>query len=293
VMSIFTRPTASAKFRLRWLGYDRAEVDEFLRQTQADRQRLQEDLAQLEAVMTNQGEERRREFERLSLLRIEVASCLETSVGALRAATERLSSTPLSTPAPRLVPEALKPAATWAPFRLKWPNLRGRRFGAALSGLSLQSMSGERRRALVAAGSAAVLILAVVTYQYQPRASERPAAAMAEAGHESSRPVLSPAPSGPPAPMIQQVEGLVLTLTARRTCWIGASIDGGQRLERGLKPDETIMLRADQEAVLRVGDAAALSVLINKQLAKPLGAAGQVVTARITRANYLSFLTDK
>jgi hypothetical protein len=32
-------------FRRRWRGYDRNEVDEFLRRTAADRQQLQEDLA--------------------------------------------------------------------------------------------------------------------------------------------------------------------------------------------------------------------------------------------------------
>jgi hypothetical protein len=52
-------------------------------------------------------------------------------------------------------------------------------------------------------------------------------------------------------------------------------------------------VRANDEAVLRVGDAAALSVLINNQVARPIGAAGQVVTARITRANYLTFLASE
>ena len=83
---------------------------------------------------------------------------------------------------------------------------------------------------------------------------------------------------------------LVLTLTALRSCWIGTVIDGGQRLERLLKPDETVMLHAHDEVVLRVGDAAALSVLINNQPASPLGAAGQVVTKRISRSNHLSLL---
>ena len=46
-------------FRLSLRGYNRAEVDEFLRQTAADRQRLQEDLAQLEAFMATSGDERR------------------------------------------------------------------------------------------------------------------------------------------------------------------------------------------------------------------------------------------
>jgi len=53
------------------------------------------------------------------------------------------------------------------------------------------------------------------------------------------------------------------------------------------------MLRAEQEAVLRVGNAAALTMLINNRVAKPLGVAGQVVTTRVTRANYHSYLADE
>src|SRR5262245_60798268 len=89
--SIFTRRGESpASFRISWRGYDCAEVDEFLRQTAADRQRLQEDLAQLEAFMSTSGD--RREMERLAAVRREVASCLETSIGALRTATGLLAA---------------------------------------------------------------------------------------------------------------------------------------------------------------------------------------------------------
>jgi DivIVA domain-containing protein len=262
VISIFTRPTDHPRFRLRWLGYDRAEVDEFLRQTETERHQLKEDLAQLETVMASHGDQRRREAEQLSVLRIEVASCLEASIGALRGATERLSATPQrNAPAPHPIAEA---AVLSFPAR-------------------------PRRRMLVAAGSAAALIFAVLAYQYHPRANERAAPTVPAAVHETSK----PAPSGSPAPVNQKVDGLVLALTARSTCWVGTSIDGGQRLERVLKADETIMLRAEREAVLRVGNAAALSMLINNRVAKPLGVAGQVVTTRVTRANYLSYLANE
>jgi hypothetical protein len=106
-------------------------------------------------------------------------------------------------------------------------------------------------------------------------------------------PATSAPTEAPPSPVIAQREdGLVLTLTARRACWIGSTLDGGQRLERMLVPNETIMLRATNEAMLRIGDATALSVLINNQPAKPLGTTGQVVTHRITRANYKNLLEN-
>jgi DivIVA domain-containing protein len=277
-MSIFTRGTEAATFRRRWLGYDCAEVDEFLRQTEVDRQRLQEDLAQLEAVMAGHGEERRREQERLAALRTEIASCLETSIGALRKATERLSP-PQGASGPQSVADEPRQAAWFVTPRAK----RRRR-------LSMPAWaSGPRQRVMIAVGSAAVLVLAVVSYQYQPRASEMPAPVQ-DTRTALSEPITAPVVSVPPAPVVQEVAGLVLTLTALRPCWIGTSIDGGQRLERELKPHETIMLRADREVVVRIGDASALSVLINNELAKPFGAPGQVVTTRITPANYRSFL---
>ena len=43
-----------------------------------------------------------------------------------------------------------------------------------------------------------------------------------------------------------------------------------------LAANETIMLRATNEAVLRIGDASAISVLINNQPTRRLGATGQV-----------------
>ena len=89
-----------------------------------------------------------------------------------------------------------------------------------------------------------------------------------------------------------ETEGLILTLTARKLCWITALVDGGRRMERLMPPDETIVLHAQDEAFLTVGDAAAISMLINNQPAKPLGTDGQVVNLRITRTNYPSYLIE-
>ena len=48
--SIWRRGTQPAKFRIAWRGYDRAEVDDCLRRADADRERLQEEVAQLSAM---------------------------------------------------------------------------------------------------------------------------------------------------------------------------------------------------------------------------------------------------
>jgi DivIVA domain-containing protein len=302
--SIFTRREEPPAFRISWRGYDRAEVDEFLRQTAADRQRLQEDLAQLEAVMATTGDERR-EMERLAAVRREVASCLETSIGALRTATGLLASAaPPSFAQPAASLHTLTPRVQLEPHR-ELPAVISQFGNLASFRPKLPAWSIERRKPLlVGLGSVAALMFAGFIYQNQPSANEMPAAPPAAAARATAPPVAAPlgadppvaaAPApveAPPAPAPAREDGLVLTVTARRACWIGSTLDGGQRLERLLAANETIMLRATTEAVLRIGDASAISMLINNQPTKSLGAAGQVVTHRITRTNYRNLLEN-
>jgi hypothetical protein len=157
----------------------------------------------------------------------------------------------------------------------------------------------ERRKPIVVGlASIAALIFAGFMYQNQPSASEMPSAPVTPAVQPAIPPAeaplaaVPPLPEAAPIPAPERENGLVLTVTARRACWIGTTLDGGQRLERMLVPNETIMLRATTEAVLRIGDATAISVLINNQPTKPLGTTGQVVTHRITRANYRNLLEN-
>jgi hypothetical protein len=69
-------------------------------------------------------------------------------------------------------------------------------------------------------------------------------------------------------------------------------VDGTRQLERLLKRGETVVLVARREAVLRIGDAGALTLLLNGQRTRPLGVPGEVVSPRITPANYASFLVS-
>jgi DivIVA domain-containing protein len=294
---MFTRREEAPAFRISWRGYDRAQVDAFLRQTAADRQRLQEDLAQLEAVMATSGDERR-EMERLAAVRREVASCLETSIGALRTATGLLNS---AAP-PAVLPPAPVQTITTRVTR-EQPHVTSRFGNLARVSASLReklpSWSFERRKP-IAAGLASItaLIFAGFMYQNQPSASEIPSAPPPAAIQGTAPAAPAPVPATPPPAAVADMpapareDGLVVTITARRACWIGSTLDGGQRLERMLVPNETIMLRATTEAVLRIGDATAISVLINNQPTKPLGTTGQVVTHRITRANYRNLLEN-
>jgi hypothetical protein len=109
---------------------------------------------------------------------------------------------------------------------------------------------------------------------------------------------LSPVPPAQtdPGPEAQSTvaagaSNLVLVLTTRDDCWLSTSVDGAEPLERLLPAGRTVRLQAQQEAVLKIGNAAAVSVLINGQPTRPLGVEGQVVTLRVTPLNFQSFLS--
>jgi DivIVA domain-containing protein len=237
------------QFRRRWRGYDRNEVDEFLRRTAADRQQLQEDLAQLETVMASRAGVRHRTPGREPVR--------QTGTQGLESQTA---------PAPARPPQG-RQISNKAPERLRmWTT--------------------SRQHLLMGAMSLVALVSLAFAFHYLPPWSG-PVAQVA-ASEDGLKSVPLPRPAFEPAG--QPVDGLLLTLIARGSCWIRTTVDGEPPRERLLRPNDTIWLRAKEEAVLRVGDAAALSLLINNQPAKPLGAAGQVITTRITRVNYPNFL---
>jgi hypothetical protein len=344
----------SGPFRLRWRGYDPGQVDEFLDRTAADRRRIEEDLAQLETFIAARAEEcRRRDYERLTLLQIDVASCLEISIGALHTATEVLSTNQIrraqSEQALEIVgpPEPEQPAtmvksgriddrltllqndvascleASIGALRTATEVLSKNHIHSAQPKQALEVVGPpepQQRAAVVKSGrirlrwrplthakalvaSVALLALVPASFFYRSISGEAPLDEPASAAlSRREAPLNVPAsttlatpldrvePKTPTGMVAHEPEGLVLTITATRECWIRTYIDGGTPLERLMKADETIMLRANDEVVLRIGDASALSLLINTKPGKPLGAKGQVVTTRITRSNYLSML---
>jgi hypothetical protein len=61
-------------------------------------------------------------------------------------------------------------------------------------------------------------------------------------------------------------------------------------VDRLLQPGERRTIEVRREMVLTAGDAAAISMTLNGADAKPLGKVGEVVSARLTRANFKEFL---
>ena len=248
-----------------------------------------------------QPEDNLRELERLAKLRREVAACLlEVSAAAERDAEALLSAgtgMPGSAASAREVVQPTGDVGTTGQAHPAW----SRRF---LYGSFVLGLAGG-------------FVLALLT---RPFGSEPPPRETGEARQQipevaavPSAPDLIEATPAPPATVATQVAEeelreetgetpippavtppvVVLTLTARRPCWISAVVDGGEPVECLMPRAETIVLQVEEEVSLRVGDAAALSILVNDQPMKPLGADGQVVNLRITPANFHTFLLDE
>jgi cytoskeleton protein RodZ len=122
----------------------------------------------------------------------------------------------------------------------------------------------------------------------EPLAAERIAATATEI----------PAPSAAPADAVVRAGGargtaapaVSLAVTANAQCWLSATIDGQPTMTRLVSPGEQIALTADRELVLKIGDATAVTIRLNGEPMRTLGAAGEVVTVRLDRANLQDFL---
>ncbi len=112
----------------------------------------------------------------------------------------------------------------------------------------------------------------------RPAAEPPPAAAPQTAAASGSPAVAAPA------------NHLTVALTARRPCWISATVDGQKTIERLLQAGEQQTVTVKREMVLTAGDASAIALQFNGADARGLGKAGEVVTARFNLANYKDYL---
>jgi cytoskeletal protein RodZ len=110
-------------------------------------------------------------------------------------------------------------------------------------------------------------------------------ASLPAANPDVVRAVAPATPSAPPA-----VDGLTIALLVKRPCFVSATVDGQKVVDRLLQAGERKTIEVRREMVLTAGDATAISMTLNGVDAKPLGKAGEVVTARVTLANFKEFL---
>jgi transcriptional regulator with XRE-family HTH domain len=119
----------------------------------------------------------------------------------------------------------------------------------------------------------------------------------AVATHEAA---VSPAPKATSGEIPKETPTAEQTSTAisvdvqtRGECWLSATADGQRLFYRLLTAGEAAHIVANDSIVLRVGDAAAVSLIINGTAGRPLGAAGEPVTIRLTPQNYRDFLNGR
>jgi cytoskeletal protein RodZ len=121
------------------------------------------------------------------------------------------------------------------------------------------------------------------------------AASPAPAATSPASPATSPAPpaadaSVTPAVATASADLLTVALTARRPCWISATVDGRKAIERLLQTGEQQTVTVRREMVLTAGDAGAIALQFNGADARGLGKSGEVVTARFNLTNYKDYL---
>jgi cytoskeletal protein RodZ len=131
-----------------------------------------------------------------------------------------------------------------------------------------------------------------------PAVSEQPAASLgtASAGPERGKPAAAPgtaaaattAATPPVSP--EASDRVTVAVVATAPCWVSAIVDGERVVARQFQTGERISFEVGRSVVLTAGDAAALAVTLNGEEARPLGSAGQVVTVRVTPANFKEYL---
>ena len=81
---------------------------------------------------------------------------------------------------------------------------------------------------------------------------------------------------------------VVLELT--EPCWLSVSLDGTRQPSRTGASGERIEFAVQRSITLTAGNAGALSMTLNGEPARALGAAGSVVTTTIPASGFESFL---
>jgi cytoskeletal protein RodZ len=83
---------------------------------------------------------------------------------------------------------------------------------------------------------------------------------------------------------------LAIILTANEACWLSISVDGTRVPSRTLNAGERVEFTVLRSITLTAGNAGALAITLNGRPARPIGAAGEVVTRTISASGYETFL---
>jgi cytoskeleton protein RodZ len=132
-----------------------------------------------------------------------------------------------------------------------------------------------------------------------PPALPAVATAPPAAGTEHAPTSPAPPPAGQTATDVRAAvaatvaDRLTVEVSVKRPCWVSATVDGQKAIDRLLQPGEQKTLEVRREMVLTAGDASAIALTFNGADARPLGKAGDVVTARFTLTNFKDYLQQR
>jgi transcriptional regulator with XRE-family HTH domain len=84
--------------------------------------------------------------------------------------------------------------------------------------------------------------------------------------------------------------GFTVALAVSRPCWISATVDADKQAQWMLRAGDRRTFHVHRELVLTARDAGAVEMLVNGLVAKPLGRSGEIVTARLSPANFRQYL---
>ncbi|HEY7170645.1 MAG TPA: helix-turn-helix transcriptional regulator [Vicinamibacterales bacterium] len=86
---------------------------------------------------------------------------------------------------------------------------------------------------------------------------------------------------------------LTVSIVARGTSVMTVVVDGKSQGEQAIAAGDRRFFAAERELVVDVADAAAVSLTVNGEPARPLGTSGQPATLNLTPANYKDYLISR
>ena len=118
-----------------------------------------------------------------------------------------------------------------------------------------------------------------------------PPAATAPAPAAATSPTVQPSPpAAAPASQAANATSIRLDIHPTGDCWVRAVVDGRTVISRLMHAGDTEVQEVRDTAVVDVGNAGTFAYSINGRPGKPLGADGQVRTARITRQTLTQYI---
>ena len=204
----------------------------------------------------------------------------------------------------------LDPAATLQDFLVRFPmEGKNKAVGRSYESSGHHEFQSQQQMARISLGLALISIPIIVFLVYLGMAGNSnglmEASSSGDTGTVSEIDRFRPARSytGPPVETLRPPASapvgeaaalgpLTIDIHPNADCWVSATVDGERRFSRVMRAGEREVLEVTTEVVVNVGNAGAFLFAINQRTGRSLGTSGQVVTARINRGNYRSYVIE-